>query len=179
MEKQLVCNVRPSADSELPRILELNKAAVPAVNLLNEQEIRNLLSQAEYFRSLWLNQDVIGFLVALVPGATYESPNYRWFESRYDQFLYVDRIVIDPSHQGIGFGRMFYDKLREFAGQRFPRITCEVNLRPKNESSLRFHRRYGFRQVGVQETEGGTKQVSLLAYEMARTSSDDGGRIVC
>ena len=167
MEKQKVFDVRPSTVNELPRILELNKAAVPAVNLLNTQESRNLFSQAEYFQCLWLDQEVIGFVIALVPGATYESPNYRWFESRYDQFLYVDRIVIDPSHQGNGFGRMFYDKLKEFAGQKqIPRITCEVNLRPKNESSLRFHRRYGFRQVGVQETEGGTKQVSLLAYEM-------------
>ena len=166
MEKQKVCDVRPSTVNELPQILELNKAAVPAVNLLNSQQVRNLFSQAEYFRSLFLDQDVIGFLIALAPGATYESPNYRWFELHYDRFLYVDRIVIDPSHHGNGFGRMFYDKLKEFAEQKFPRITCEVNLRPKNESSLRFHRRYGFRQVDVQETEGGTKQVSLLAYEM-------------
>ena len=167
MEKQKVFDVRPSTVNELPRILELNKAAVPAVNLLNTQEGRNLFSQAEYFQCLWLDQEVIGFVIALVPGATYESPNYRWFESRYDQFLYVDRIVIDPSHQGNGFGRMFYDKLKEVAKKGdIPRITCEVNLRPKNESSLIFHQRYGFRQVGVQETEGGTKQVSLLAYEM-------------
>ena len=171
MRKQMVCNIRPSTDRELPRIIELNNAAVPAVNLLNALEIRNLFSQAEYFHSLFLDQDVIGFLIALVPGAQYESWNYRWFESHYDQFLYVDRIVIDPPHQGFGLGRMFYDALREFAGQRFPRITCEVNIRPKNESSLRFHRRYGFRQVGVQETEGGAKQVALLAYEMQWISS--------
>ena len=166
MEKQKICDVRPTTVNALPQILELNKAAVPAVNLLNTQQVRNLFSQAEYFRSLLLDQDVIGFLIALAPGATYESPNYRWFELRYDRFLYVDRIVIDPSHQGNGFGRMFYDKLKEFAGKKFPRITCEVNLRPKNESSLRFHRRYGFHKVGVQETEGGAKQVSLLSYEM-------------
>ena len=162
----MVCKIQHSTESDLPYILELNTVAIPAVNLLNMQEGQNLFSQAEYFRSLFLDQDVIGFLIALAPGATYESPNYRWFELHYDRFLYVDRIVIDPSQQGNGFGRMFYDKLKEFAGQKFPRIACEVNLRPKNESSLRFHRRYGFRQVGVQETEGGTKQVSLLAYEM-------------
>ena len=167
MEKQKAFDVRPSTVNELPRILKLNKAAVPAVNLLNTQEGRNLFSQAEYFHCPWLDQTVIGFLIALVPGATYESSNYRWFESHYDEFLYVDRIVIDPSQQGNGFGRMFYDKLKEFAGQKeLPRITCEVNLRPKNERSLRFHRRYGFHKVGVQETEGGAKQVSLLSYEM-------------
>ena len=161
----MVCTLRPSTKCDLPQILDLNKAAIPAVNLLNESEIQNLFSQAVYFRSLWLNQELIGFLIALGPGAIYNSPNYRWFESRYDQFLYVDRIVIDPVHQGHGNGRMFYNNLREFAAQQFPRITCEVNLRPKNDTSLRFHRRYGFRQVGVQETGGGEKKVSLMVYE--------------
>lgn len=163
----MFCKIQPSTETDLLHILELNEAAIPAVNLLNELEIRNLFSQAAYFHSLWLNKEMIGFLIALGPGAIYNSPNYRWFELRYDQFLYIDRIVIDLSHQGNGFGRMFYDKLKEFARQKqYSKITCEVNLRPKNESSLRFHRRYGFRQVGVQETESGAKQVSLLAYEM-------------
>ena len=160
--------IQPSAESDLPHILELNKTAIPAVNLLNQMEIQKLFSQAEYFHSLWLNEEVIGFLIALVPGAIYNSPNYRWFESGYDEFLYIDRIVIDSIHQGLGYGRMFYDHLRESAGQQFPKITCEVNLRPKNEGSLRFHRRYGFRQVGTQETEGGAKRVSLMVYEIPK-----------
>jgi hypothetical protein len=165
MEKEMFCEIKPSTETDLPHILELNKAAIPAVNLLSESEIRKLFSQAEYFHTLWLNQVVIGFLIALGPGTIYNSPNYRWFELHYDQFLYIDRIVIDSSHQGLGYGRMFYDNLRKSVGHQFPKIACEVNLRPKNETSLRFHRRYGFRQVGIQETEGGAKQVSLMVYE--------------
>ena len=158
---------QPSTETDLPHILELNKGAIPAVNLLNESEIRSLFSQAEYFHSLWLHQEVIGFLIGLGPGAIYNSPNYRWFELRYDQFLYIDRIVIDPTHQGLGYGRLFYDNLRESIARQFKKITCEVNLRPQNERSLRFHRSYGFRQVGTQETEGGTKQVSLMVCEIS------------
>ena len=166
MEKKMICKINSSTETDLPHILKLNKAAIPAVNLLSESEIRNLFSQAEYFHSLWLKKEVIGFLIGLGPGANYNSPNYRWFELRYDRFLYIDRIVIDPTHQGLGYGRMFYDNLRKSAGQQFSKITCEVNLRPKNESSLGFHQSFGFRQVGTQETEGGTKQVSLMVYEM-------------
>ena len=129
-------NIQASTESDLLQILELNKAAIPAVNHLNHREIQNLFSQAEYFHSLWLNKEVIGFLIGLGPGAVYDSPNYRWFELRYDRFLYIDRIVIDPTHQGLGYGRLFYDNLRESVGQEFPKITCEVNLRPKNESSF-------------------------------------------
>lgn len=166
MEQQINLNIRPSKSSDFPYILELNKAAIPAVNLLSRLELESLLAQAEYFRSLLMNGKVVGFLIALAPGATYGSPNYRWFELRYDHFLYIDRIVIDSACRGNGFGQMFYDNLKEFVGQKYPRICCEVNLRPKNENSLRFHRRYGFGQVGTQETEGGQKQVSLMTYEI-------------
>jgi hypothetical protein len=166
MENEMFCKIQPSTETDLPHILELNKVAIPAVNLLNEAEIWSLFSQAEYFHSLWLNQEVIGFLIALGPGAIYNSPNYHWFELRYDQFLYIDRIVIDPIHQGLGYGQMLYDRLREFASDRFQRITCEVNLRPRNEASLRFHQRYGFQEVGIQDTEAGEKTVSMLEYKL-------------
>ena len=162
----MFCKIEPITKTDLPHTLKLNNAAIPAVNHLNEPEIKNLFSQAEYFQGLWQNQELIGFLIALGPGATYDSPNYHWFESRYDRFLYIDRIVIDPTHQRLGYGNLFYDNLWESVGQQFPKITCEVNLRPKNESSLRFHRLYGFREVGTQETEEGGKQVSLMVYEM-------------
>jgi hypothetical protein len=44
-------------------------------------------------------------------------------------------------------------------------LTCEVNLRPPNEGSLRFHRRLGFREVGRQETPYGAL-VTLLALDL-------------
>ena len=44
-----------------------------------------------------------------------------------------------------------------------PVLLCEVNVKPRNEGSLRFHHRLGFREVGQQDTEGGAKRVSMLA----------------
>ena len=46
-------------------------------------------------------------------------------------------------------------------------ITCEVNTRPANPDSMAFHERLGFREVGRQQTEGGAKEVALLAWELA------------
>jgi predicted GNAT superfamily acetyltransferase len=40
-------------------------------------------------------------------------------------------------------------------------MTCEYNLHPKNEESRLFHQRYGFQEVGTEETENGRKTVSL------------------
>ena len=45
-------------------------------------------------------------------------------------------------------------------------LCCEVNVRPRNDASLRFHHSIGFREVGQQDTDGGNKTVSLLALPL-------------
>ena len=152
---------------DLDRIRQLNQNAIPAVNSLSKTDLLALFDDAHYFQNLYVDEMVVGFLIALAPGITYQSTNYLWFQEHYSHFLYVDRIVIDPSYQGLGFGRMLYDTLLESAKDQFTRITCEVNLRPRNDSSLIFHQKYGFDEVGVQETEGGKKKVSLMEYQIS------------
>jgi predicted GNAT superfamily acetyltransferase len=45
-------------------------------------------------------------------------------------------------------------------------MTCEVNTRPPNESSMQFHRRLGFKQVSSLELDGGSKEVALLVKQL-------------
>ena len=80
--------------------------------------------------------------------------------------MYVDRIVIDPSYHRNGLGTSFYNDLESFSIGKSSRITCEVNIRPKNEGSMVFHKAYGFEQVGTQTTEEGKKEVSLMSYKL-------------
>ena len=41
-------------------------------------------------------------------------------------------------------------------------MTCEVNVRPVNESSMEFHRRLGFEQVGSLKSDDGSREVAML-----------------
>jgi uncharacterized protein len=69
---------------------------------------------------------------------------------------------VSADFRRFGVGRALYAELvRRFTGIR-PVILCEVNVRPRNEVSLRFHDGLGFREVGRQDTDGGAKTVSLL-----------------
>jgi predicted GNAT superfamily acetyltransferase len=107
--------------------------------------------------------EVIGFALALNPGAGYSSENYLFFESRFDNHLYIDRIVLADSARGHGVGTLIYQHLFQFAkDQGRARVTCEVNLEPPNPQSLRFHRRFGFLDVDTQATKGGSVVVQLL-----------------
>ena len=152
--------------SDLEEILILNQLALPAVSSVTIDEMANFLDIADYFKSIIIDNIVAGFLIALHPGKDYHSLNYKWFEKRYKSFIYVDRIVIASSYQGNGFGKAFYNDLALFAKNKTNDITCEVNIRPKNEGSMIFHKKYGFYEVGTQTTENGKKEVSLMKYKI-------------
>ena len=151
---------------DLPHIHNLNQDALPAVSSITINDMTQFLEMADYFRVIKVKDNIAVFLIALTPGKDYHSPNYKWFEKKYSQFMYIDRIVIDPSFQSKGLGRAFYDDLKIFSQRYTPIITCEVNLKPKNEGSLLFHKKYGFEQMGTQETDGGKKEVSLMVYKI-------------
>ena len=154
--------IENTSSSELDQILELNQQALPAVSSVTKKEMEHFLSIVDYFKSLIIDQRVVGFLIALTPGKDYHSVNYQWFEHKYKSFMYVDRIVITPTHQGKGLGTTFYNDLSKSTDQTITKITCEVNLKPANEESMLFHKKYGFEQVDTQFTESGKKEVSLM-----------------
>ena len=158
--------ISETTSDELPLIVKMNQEALPAVSSVNINDMNHFLTIVDYFRSLKIEEKLVGFLIALTPGKKYYSVNYKWFEKRFDSFMYVDRIVIDPSYQGNGLGKAFYNDLADFSNNKTDRITCEVNIRPKNEGSMIFHEKYGFVQVGTQTTENGKKEVSLMEYKI-------------
>jgi len=159
--------VEDAQREDLAAVRLLNEAELPHVNSIDADGFSWFFETADYFRVARDGDLLAGFLIGFLPGRPYESLNYRWFAARYPSFLYVDRIVVSPEARGRGVGRSLYDDFAGFAAGRADRLTCEVNLRPSNEPSMRFHRNYGFEEVGRQETEGGTKEVSLLVKPLA------------
>jgi len=160
MEQAADWRVAPMGEAERGAVLGLNNGALPHVNALDAAALAALQGQAEAAFTAWRGAAVAGFLIAFGPRAAYDSPNYRWFDARYDDFLYVDRIVVAEAGRGLGIGRGLYRAAFARAGAR--PLCCEVNLRPPNEASLRFHRGLGFREIGRQQTDGGAKEVALL-----------------
>ena len=158
--------IRNVKDDDLEALLAYNEAAVPHVNSIPIEELMWYKQHAVYFWVAEIESKVAGFLIVLAPGLQYDSENYIWFSEAYPSFAYVDRIVIAEFARGKGFGKALYQKLFEEAGSFTERVTCEVNTFPPNPESLSFHKVMGFKEVGQQETEGGTKTVSLQAKEL-------------
>ena len=41
------------------------------------------------------------FLIALDQDADYDNPNFRWMRSRFERFVYVDRVVVAARARGL------------------------------------------------------------------------------
>jgi predicted GNAT superfamily acetyltransferase len=143
-------------------VLALNNSAVPNVNALTLPELERIVALATYFRVAVDADGVAGFVICLPSGTSYWSENYTWFAARYAEFLYLDRVVVAERVRGRGVGALLYADMHAFAATRWPRVTLEVNLRPANPGSVRFHERLGYVRVGEREYDAGEHAVAMF-----------------
>jgi predicted GNAT superfamily acetyltransferase len=153
-------------------VLRMNNANVPAVSHLEPDELRSDLDLAH--DALVVDaRPATGFCITFRSGLAADlGTNYAWFAARYPRFIYLDRVVVDAAHRSQGLGELMYAEVeRRILADAFTDLfTCEVNLQPRNEGSLRFHARLGFEQVGEQESKPGLI-VAMLAKRVQRNSA--------
>jgi uncharacterized protein len=156
--------LRDATPDDIDLLVEINNSGYPAVPMATALDMEELLELSSL--ALVAENDSgtgVGFLIAMDPGEDYDSENYVFFESRFENHLYIDRIVLTEGARGLGLGSELYEKVFQRArDDGRERVTCEVNLEPPNPGSLRFHRRFGFEDVDTQPTKGGQVVVQLL-----------------
>jgi predicted GNAT superfamily acetyltransferase len=161
--------IRDAREQDFDAVLALNAAEVRHTSPMDLARLRYLDGLATYHRVVEAGGTIAAFLLAMKDGSAYANANYAWFAARYRTFLYVDRIVVGADHQGRGFGRALYDDM--FAHARslgIDVIACEYNIVPPNEPSRLFHAAFGFREVGSQWLDDGTKHVSMQIAQAGR-----------
>lgn len=158
--------IRHATLSDLSAVLDMNEANIPHLGSVGLNQLQWFATHASYFRVAVIDKKPSGFLVALTPDAEYESENFVWFRERYKKFVYIDRIAVSEEVRRSGIGTALYRDVTCFSDGLAPILACEVNSRPRNEVSIKFHERQGFHQVGTQDTEGGKKTVSLMLKEL-------------
>ena len=146
-------------ETDFPLMLEINEQGLPGTGKVNQQEMQNLLELSELSLGVFADKKLLGFVICLLPKTEYGSLNYAWFNERYDEFIYVDRIAVAIDARNQGIGSMLYDKVFDYAITNNIPVTAEVSLRPPNQGSDRFHLRHGYQIIG--ELDHGEKAVTM------------------
>ncbi|NVK35279.1 MAG: GNAT family N-acetyltransferase [Rhodobacteraceae bacterium] len=157
--------IRHYSKSDLPALLQLNNAAAPAVNILSLDQLEAQCANSYCALVAEHNQQPSGLLMCFLEGHDYSSNNYLWLSERLPKFAYVDRVFVDTQLRGQNIGEKLYAALADLPEVAKRPITCEVNTRPANPGSLRFHKRLGFYEIGT--ADDGDKAVVYLKRDPA------------
>lgn len=159
--------IREATRNDFQRIADINASEEEKTSRIDAARVIELDSLVDYHKVVVAGDQVIGFLMAMSDASDYDGDNFRWFADRYPRFLYIDRIVIHPSHAGIGAGGALYRDLIQFAKQRdMIQLCCEINVVPPNPASHKFHARFGFSEVGRSPESESAKVVSYQVAEL-------------
>ena len=134
--------IGPILKSHHAKILRMNQDFVHWLSPLDDDGLTNLLNLSDYKKQIH-NAD--GVLIGYAHNVDYDHKNLKWLRARFDQFYYIDRIILHSAAQGKGYGRQLYADFEAQAKKLgLPRLVCEVNVEPNNPASHKFHERLGF-----------------------------------
>jgi predicted GNAT superfamily acetyltransferase len=142
-------NIYTLQPKDVPSLWRINEEGLPGVGKVTEAALADLISLAELPLGAFDGDALVGFVLCLVPGTRYASPNYAWFNEHYESFLYVDRVAVSQTHRNRQVGTQLYASVIEHANKHLSPIAAEVSLKPANPGSMRFHGRHGFSEVGT------------------------------
>ena len=135
------------SDDMFDFVLQSNNINKPQVGFLKNDRLELLINQANYLKVAKFNGELAGFLLCLPENKDYDSLNYQWVSKRYLNFVYIDRISVLPKFQNENIGSALYNDLIYFSAlEGYDTILCEVNIMPPNPGSIRFHKRFDFKE---------------------------------
>ncbi len=151
--------LRPISEADHAQVLALNEQHVELLAPLDEQRLRELLRDAQAACVIEAEGAFAGFVITFAAGSAYDGEIFAWFTEHFDDFCYLDRVVLHEDVRRRGLASRVYEELESACGRAV--FALEVNLDPPNEPSLTFHRGRGYVEVG-QRISGG-HLVSMLA----------------
>ena len=145
---------KPPSENEVEEMHLINQENIPELGDVPELEDFKLRVNWSENIFVYTHEDIIkAFVLCMREGQDYNSPNYQYISSRFQNFLYVDRIAVQEELRGKGIGEKIYSTVIDKGKENNLDILCEVNTRPLNEPSIAFHQKMGFEEIGTNDFE--------------------------
>lgn len=137
-------------------MLAINAESSPGVARLDQTEFDRLLALPNaHLVAESSCETVIGYALAFPDFVEYDGEEFqKLLKTLNKPFLYIDQIAIRANKRRTGVASALYKGIEMHARSRsMSALCCEVNLRPPNPTSIKFHRRMGFEEFGRMETK--------------------------
>jgi len=162
-------SINPVQYAHLGAIRSINAESAPGVSVLTPNNLIRVVESASLVWVALMRERVAGYLIGYAHDAAYDGEEFKWFQSRGRDFVYVDQIAVAADSRSRGVGAALYRALETFAANKALRtLTCEVNLEPPNPGSMAFHRRLRFLEIDRLRTADG-RHVALLRNHLTCT----------
>jgi uncharacterized protein len=157
-------DLKEVSNSQLKRILALNNQFAKETSKLDIARLEFMIENAH--SAIAITPD-IAFFLAYDENSEYDGTHFTYLKQKHNNFLYLDRIVVKKSEQGMGIGSGLYEVLLEIAEElEVDKILCEVNINPVNEASVGFHENFGFDAIEDKIIDETGKEVRYYQYEL-------------
>ena len=134
-------------ESELKEVYVLNQSLTPKLGALKDiQHLKRLINMSECSKGLKMRGRIAAFMICFREDSEYESKNYLYFNKKYKEFLYVDRIGVSKGLENNGFGSILYKYIIKNFGENL-KICAEINTKPMNKKSIIFHEKHDFKRI--------------------------------
>ena len=134
-------------ESELEDIYVLNQSLTPKLGALEDiQHLKRLINMSECSKGLRIKGKIAAFMICFREDSEYESKNYLYFNRKYKEFLYVDRIGVSKNLENTGLGSILYKYIIENFGEDL-KICAEINTKLMNKKSIIFHEKHDFKRI--------------------------------
>ena len=145
-------------------LLRVNNASAAETSPLSRARFDQLIAAARIALSV---TPAAAFLLAFEQSDDYDGGHFLWFRRQFEKFLYIDRVVVAEQYRRHGLGHMLYaDVSKRAIKLGHTRVVCEMNHRPPNPVSDKFHAVQGFEEVGRATIDNGAKTVRYLAADL-------------
>jgi len=155
-------NIRRAEEGDLEAIVRINNAEAEKTpwvgNPLEIGFFKQSLDIPLFYVAEQENQ-VVGFMMVMDENTPYDSKYFQWFKQRFEEFLYIDRLVVDPAKRRQGIAKKIYERLFKDHGER--PITGEITIFPENAVSLEFHEKLGFQAIGTLDSDDKSKTCAM------------------
>ncbi len=151
-------DLKTANKNTLEEVYVLNQDLIPMLGSLDSSsELKTLVDESSNSFYIEKKGKLAAFIVCFRENSEYRSLNYRHFDHKYEKFLYIDRVGVSKTHINKGIGTYLYKHIFNINDQIQLPICAEVNIEPKNEISLNFHKKLGFKETSEKQIKSGYK----------------------